>query len=105
MSDDPVLLDEHRGMAAQKATDMRRRRSSVRASHAALERRAAEIEAEWAASPAASWEVAVEKASYLLALLAASPVAQEPRRQRLIAQVLEDFKALLGAPQEPPAGK
>jgi hypothetical protein len=43
--DDPVVLDEHRGMAAQKATEMRRLRTEVEAQRAAL--RQCQEELEW----------------------------------------------------------
>ena len=36
--DDPVVLDEHRGMAAQTATELRRLRAEVEAQRAALRR-------------------------------------------------------------------
>jgi hypothetical protein len=36
MADDPVELDEHRGMAAQKSTEIRRRLHAVRADQVAL---------------------------------------------------------------------
>jgi len=39
MTDDPVELDEHRGMAAQKSTEIRRRLHQVQADQAALRRR------------------------------------------------------------------
>jgi hypothetical protein len=43
--DDPVMLDEHRGMATQKATEIRRRLSEVHTKQAALCQRQAELEA------------------------------------------------------------
>ena len=49
-----------------------------------------------------SWGEAADKARYLLSLFASSPVAQDPRRQLLIARVLEDFVRLSddqGAPE------
>ena len=48
------------------------------------------------AAPAANWQEAAEKAGYLLNLFAATPTAQDPRRQKLIAAVLADFKRLSG---------
>ena len=39
-------------------------------------------------------EEAAEKARYLLSLFAASLSAQDPRRQMLIARVLQDFERL-----------
>ena len=43
---------------------------------------------------AASWSEAADKARYLLNLFAATPAAQDPRRQTLIAGVLADFARL-----------
>jgi hypothetical protein len=37
---------------------------------------------------------AAEKARYLLKLLAGAPIAQDPRRQKLIANVIDDFERL-----------
>jgi hypothetical protein len=62
MTEKTIDLDERRGMAAQKATDLRR--------------------------------LLAEKARYLLNLFSATPAAQDPRRQKLIAAVLDDFKRL-----------
>jgi hypothetical protein len=100
--DDPVVLDHRRGMAAQKATEIRRRLAEVRADQAALRERQAELERVLAAAPARTWEEAAEKARYLLELFAATPAAQDPRRQRLIESVVEAFNRLsVAAP--PPA--
>jgi hypothetical protein len=73
MESDPVELDEHRGMAAQKATDIRRLRAEVEAQRAALRQRQAELEEHFLAGPAATWEEAAEKARYLIMLLADMP--------------------------------
>jgi hypothetical protein len=100
MVDRPTELDAHRGMAAQKATEIRRRRVEVETDQAALRARRAELEKYLLAAPAEGWPEAVEKARYLLGLFAETPDAQDPRRQTLIASVLEDFDRLLeGEPQ------
>ena len=95
MSDNPLdLLDEHRGMAAQKATEIRRRHSDVQADQAALRERQAEFEAFLIAAPAATWPEAAAKARYLIQLFAATPDAHTSRHQKLIASVLDDFARL-----------
>jgi hypothetical protein len=66
MADHPTNLDAHRGMAAQKATDLRRLRSEVEADQEALRARQAALEDLLATAPAADWPEAVEKARYLL---------------------------------------
>lgn len=99
MKDDPVVLDERRGMAAQKATELRRRLAAVAAEQEALRERQAELERALLAEPAVTWEDAAEKARYLIALLADTPAGRDPRRQRIIADVLNDFERLSGKPQ------
>ena len=90
----PTTLDQRRGMAAQKATELRRLLANVEANEKALRLRQDELEARLLAAPAANWREAAEKARYLLKLFASSPSAQDPRRQKLIAAVLRDFERL-----------
>jgi hypothetical protein len=90
-----VDLDSHRGMAAQKATELRRLVSGVAADRARLKSRQDELEKFLVAAPAANWTEATEKARYLLTLFAATSEAQDPRRKTLIANLLEDFDRLL----------
>ena len=92
MTDNPVDLDEHRGMAAQKATEIRRRLQEVQLDQAALKARQAEFEKFLLAAPAATWPELAEKVRYLLQLFAAD--AQDARRQTLIANVLADLARL-----------
>jgi len=94
MEDDPVLLDERRGMEAQKATEIRRLSARYEAEQADLRRRQIELETALAAAPAATWNEAAAKARYLLTLFAETSPGQDPRRQALIAGVLEDFERM-----------
>ncbi len=96
MTERTIDLDLHRGMAAQKATELRRLVSEVAADRAKLKTRQDELEKFLVAAPAANWSDAVEKARYLLALLAASAEAQDTRRRTLISSLLDDFDRLLG---------
>jgi hypothetical protein len=89
-----VELDERRGMAAQKATELRRLMSEVSANEELLRSRQKELEEQLLATPATTWAEAADKARYLLSLYASSAAAQDPRRQMLIARVLEDFVRL-----------
>jgi hypothetical protein len=100
MSDKTIDLDGHRGMAAQRQTRLRRLHAEVREQRDALRVRQDALEEQLVAAPAESWEDAVEKARYLLNLFAASIDAQDPRRQKLIAAVLDDFRRLLGEPSD-----
>ena len=104
MSDQPTNLDAHRGMAAQKATELRRLQAEVEADQTALRARQDALEAMLVAARATTWAEAVEKARYLLGLFARTPEADDPRRKRIIADVLADFDQLLGDdPADDPA--
>jgi hypothetical protein len=94
MTDHTVSLDQHRGMAAQKATETRRLLAEVEADERALRKRQEDLETQLAAAPAATWSEAAEKARYLLKLFATTPAAQDPRRQTLIGNVLGDLERL-----------
>jgi len=96
MTDETVELDDRRGMTAQKETRLRRLHAEVREQRDALRARQDALEEQLVALPAESWEEAAEKARYLLNLFAASMDAQDPRRQKLIAAVLDDFSRLSG---------
>ena len=96
MTDKPIDLDQRRGMSAQKATGLRRLLAEVEANEKTLRLRQDELETQLLSAPAANWHDAAEKARYLLNLFAATLGAQDPRRQKLIAAVLPDFKRLSG---------
>jgi hypothetical protein len=88
-------LDTHRGMAAQKATELRRLRIDVENEHAALKARQEELEKFYLAAPSHNCSEAIEKTRYLLSLFAPTPAAQDPRRQELIRRLQADFDRLL----------
>ena len=94
MTEKTIDLDQHRGMAAQKATELRRLLSDVEENEKALRQRQDELESHLLAAPAANWHEAADKARYLLNLFAATLTAQDPRRQKLIAAVIADFRRL-----------
>jgi|SRR5687768_7316951 hypothetical protein len=94
MKDKTVDLDQHRGMAAQKATDLRRLLADVIANENALRLRQDELEAHLVAAPAANWQEVADKVRYLLNLFSATHAGQDPRRQTLIAAVLADLDRL-----------
>ena len=96
MTDKPIDLDQHRGMSAQKATGLRRLLAEVESNERTLRLRQDELETQLLSAPAANWHDAAEKARYLLNLFAATLGAQDPRRQKLIAAVLADFKRIAG---------
>jgi hypothetical protein len=94
MTETTVTLDEHRGMMAQKATELRRHHAEIEADQAALRRRREALEQHLLATPAANWAEAIERARYLLTLFAASSEGRDPRHQKLIANLLDDFTRL-----------
>jgi hypothetical protein len=94
MTEKPVDLDQHRGMAAQKATDLRRLLTEVAANQQALRVTQDQLEAQLIAAPATTWEEVADKVRYLLSVFGATPTGQDPRRQTLINAVLDDFNRL-----------
>lgn len=96
MTDKTIDLDQHRGMAAQEATKLRRLLADVEANEKSLRARREELESHLLAAPATNWPEAAEKACYLLSLFATTHAADDPRLQKLIAAVLADFERLSG---------
>ena len=100
MTDDPIDLDVHRGMAAQYATEIRRQRlHEFQADQDALRHRQEELEKLLLAAPAETWPAVAAKAQYLIRLYAATPDAQDPRRKKLIAHALDDLARLCDGEQ------
>ena len=96
MTDHPVDLDKHRGMAAQKATDLRRALAEVETHVRELREREAELENRMVSAPATSWSEAAVKARYLLNLYAASLPVEDTRHRALVAALFDDFARLGG---------
>jgi hypothetical protein len=68
-------------MAAQRATDIHRRRVEVAADQAALRHRQEELEQLLLSAPASSWREAAEKARYLITRFAETSAAQDQREE------------------------
>jgi hypothetical protein len=98
MNDDPLDLDKHRGMAAQKATDLRRVLAEVESHARELRDRQARFENQLLSMPAASWQDAAAKARYVLNLYAAGLSAEDTRHRDLVEAILEDFARLAAEP-------
>jgi len=94
VSDAPVDLDRHRGMASQKATDIRRVLAEVEANARTLRDRQGILESQLLSAPAASWPEAAAKARYVLNLYAAGLAASDTHHRDLVAAVLKDFARL-----------
>lgn len=97
LTDQTIELDKRRGMAAQKATELRRLLADVAADEQALRDRQLKLETQLLAAPASTWTEAADKARYLLGLFGATAAGRDPRRRKLIANVLEDFRRLSDA--------
>jgi hypothetical protein len=94
VSDKPLDLDKHRGMAAQRATNIRRILAEVENNAMVLRHRQGILEAELLAVPAESWPEAAAKARYVLNLYAASLASDDTHYRDLVAAVLADFARL-----------
>lgn len=96
MTDTPVDLDKHRGMASQKATDIRRVLAEAEANAKVLRDRQAVLESQLLSAPAASWPEAAAKARYVLNLYAAGLAPADAHHRDLVTAVLADFARLSG---------
>jgi hypothetical protein len=94
VSDNPVDLDKHRGLASQKATDIRRVLAEVEANAKVLSDRQGILESQLLSAPAASWQEAAAKARYVLNLYAARLAPSDTHHRDLVAAVLADFVRL-----------
>ena len=94
MSDKPLDLDKHRGMAAQKATDIRRALVEVEHNARQLRERQALLENQFLSVPAASWPEAAIKARYVLNIYAAQLALGDTHHRDLVAAILADFTRL-----------
>jgi hypothetical protein len=94
VTDIPIELDKHRGMAAQKATDIRRVIADVEANAKLLRDKQGVVELQLLAVPASSWSEAVAKARYVLNLYAAGLAPSDTHHRDLVAAVLADLTRL-----------
>ena len=94
MSEEPLDLDKHRGMAAQKATDIRRALAEVENNARQLRERQEALENQLLSAQAGSWPEAAAKARYVLNLYAAELAPGDTRHRDLIAAIFADFARL-----------
>ena len=97
VSDKPFDFDKHRGMAAQKATDIRRALAEVENNARDLRERQGVLENQLLSVTAASWPEAAAKARYVLNLYAAGLAPTDAHHRDLIAAVFADFARLSNA--------
>jgi hypothetical protein len=96
VTETPIELDKHRGMAAQKATDIRRVLADVEVNAKLLRDKQSVVELQILAAPATSWLEAVAKARYVLNLYSASLTPTDTHHRDLVAAVLADLTRLAG---------
>jgi hypothetical protein len=94
MGDEPLELDKHRGMAAQKATDIRRALVEIENNARQLRERQEALESQLIAVDAMSWPEAAAKAKYVLNLYAADLPPGDTHHRDLVAAVFADFARL-----------
>jgi hypothetical protein len=94
MSDQPLDLDKHRGIAAQKATDIRRALAEVENHAKELRDRQGVLEVQLLSVSAESWTEAAAKARYVLNLYTAGLPPDDTHHRDLVAAVFEDFDRL-----------
>jgi hypothetical protein len=94
MSDEPLDLDKHRGMAAQKATDIRRALADVENNARQLRERQGVLESQLLSVQATSWPEAAAKARYVLNLYVAGLAAGDAHHRDLVAAIFADFTRL-----------
>ena len=95
VTDKPLDLDKHRGMAAQKATDIRRALADVENNARQLRERQEVLENQLLSVQATSWPEAVTKARYIINLYAAGLPAGDTHHRDLVAAVFADFDRLM----------
>ena len=103
MSEIPIELDKHRGMAAQKATDIRRAIVDVELNAKLLREHQAAVEVQLLAVPATSWTEAIAKARYVFNLYAEALAPADRHRRDLVTAVLADLTRLAGDLESPKA--
>jgi hypothetical protein len=94
VTDKPLDLDKHRGMAAQKATDIRRILADVERNAKELRDRQGILESQLLSAPAASWPEAAAKARYVLNLYAAGLAPSDTHHRDLVRAVVADLDRL-----------
>jgi hypothetical protein len=94
VGEEPLDLDKHRGMAAQKATDIRRVLAQVESNARQLREQQGALESQLLSVPAASWPEAAAKARYVLNLYAAGLAPGDAHHRDLVAAVFADFVRL-----------
>jgi hypothetical protein len=91
VTDESLDLDKHRGMAAQKATDIRRVLAEVENNARDLRERQGAHASQLLSVPAVSRPEAAVKARYIVNLYAAALAPADTHHRDLVAAVFADF--------------
>ena len=94
VSDKPLDLDKHRGIAAQKATDIRRALAEVENNARQLRERQGVLEKQLLSVQATSWPEAAAKARYVLNLYTAELAPGDAHHRDLVEAIFADFARL-----------
>src|SRR3974390_3160380 len=94
MRETPIDLDKHRGMAEQKATDIRRVIAEVEANAKLLRDEQGVVEIQLLTVPPETWPEAVAKVRYVLNLYSASLAPSDTHHRDLVTAVLADLTRL-----------
>jgi hypothetical protein len=94
MGEEPLDLDKHRGMAARKATDLRRTLVEVENHAKELRDRQTALENQLLSHRAETWPEAAAKARYVLNLYVASLPSEDTRHRNLVSAIFDDFARL-----------
>ncbi|MEQ1755969.1 MAG: hypothetical protein ABL973_17735 [Micropepsaceae bacterium] len=92
-----VDLNVHRGTAVLNASDIQRQLLHIEDEQRALKSKQEALEIQLVASPSQYLMDAVDRARYLIGLLAQTSAGRDPRRKKLIASTLEDLNRFAGA--------
>lgn len=92
-----VELNVHRSGALLNASDIQSQLLTIEDEQRALKARQEALEVQLVASPAQYLADAVDRARYLIGLLAQTSAGRDPRRKKLIASTLEDLNRFAGA--------
>src|SRR6202049_777052 len=91
VTDKPLDLAKHRGMAAQKATDISGVLAEVENNPRQLRDRQGALEDQLLSVPAASWPEAAAKARHVLNLYAAGLAPAATHHRELVAAIFASF--------------
>lgn len=94
MTERIIALGQHRGTPALAHTEITSQLLATETTQHALKAKLEFLEAQLATTPSVTLTDAIERARYLVGLLAHTTAGRDPRRKKLIASTLEDLERL-----------